>query len=282
MKDRNRIANQVLADMTLFDYLKEKVGERKTKTGAYHDLLEKASAGFVVPFLKNHEYELQDSQCHVTITDLAGEWHWHRATVRAFLDRLEEMGYISRTRFAKSVVITVTFVPTSDDDNAQSATGHAEAATPDALETALSGWINGSLSDEDARVACGQYLEAGRKRLAGEHGEICTEDGTTSQQETETELVLEIAGRVLAAGLKRATRDMGVENPTVFTDFFQGGPGDDRASLMDASVRMAESMLVGRKETADRKSGTTDMLATIRQPFRALWGKNKESDSSLL
>lgn len=282
MKDRNRIANQVLADMTLFDYLKEKVGERKTKTGAYHDLLEKASAGFVVPFLKNHEYGLKDCQCHVTITDLAGQWHWHRATVRAFLDRLEEMGYISRTRFAKSVVITASFAPPSGGDSKPSADGQAGPAVPDELETALSGWINGSISDEDARAVCGQYLEARRKRFAGEHGEECTGGGTASKQETESELVLEIAGRVLAAGLKRAIRDMGVEKPTVFTDFFQGEPGDGRASLMDASVRMAETMLVGRNETADRKSGTTDMLSSLRQPFKALWAKNKERDPSLL
>ena len=99
MKDKNRAANQVLADMMFFDYLKEKVGERKTKTGAYYDLLEKATAGFIAPFLKNHEYVLQADQCHVTISDLAVEWHWHRATVRAFLDKLEEMGYVRRTRF---------------------------------------------------------------------------------------------------------------------------------------------------------------------------------------
>lgn len=50
MKDKNRTANHVLADMVLFDYLKEKVGERKTKTGAYYDLLEKSTEGFVAPF----------------------------------------------------------------------------------------------------------------------------------------------------------------------------------------------------------------------------------------
>ena len=108
-KNKNRQTNQVLADMEFFDYLKEKVGDRKTKTGAYHDLLEKCAAGFVAPFLKNHEYVLQADQCHVTITDLAVEWHWHRATVRTFLDRLEDMGHIHRTRFAKSVVITMMF-----------------------------------------------------------------------------------------------------------------------------------------------------------------------------
>ena len=70
MKDKNRAANQVLADMMFFDFLKEKVGERKTKTGAYYDLLEKATAGFIAPFLKNHEYVLQADQCHVTISDI--------------------------------------------------------------------------------------------------------------------------------------------------------------------------------------------------------------------
>ena len=170
MKDKNRAANQVLADMMFFDYLKEKVGERKTKTGAYYDLLEKATAGFIAPFLKNHEYVLQADQCHVTISDLAVEWHWHRATVRAFLDKLEEMGYVRRTRFAKSVVITVTFAPFSSGETPTSYTGHTGAGLADDLDKALSEWINGNLSDEDMGEICGQYHEAGRKRLADESG----------------------------------------------------------------------------------------------------------------
>lgn len=163
MKDKNRAANQVLADMMFFDYLKEKVGERKTKTGAYYDLLEKATAGFIAPFLKSHEYVLQVDQCHVTISDLAVEWHWHRATVRAFLDKLEEMGYIRRTRFAKSVVITVTFAPFSSGETITSYTGHIGSGLADDLDKALSEWINGNLSDEDMGEVCGQYHEAGLK-----------------------------------------------------------------------------------------------------------------------
>lgn len=165
MKDKNRAANQVLADMMFFDYLKEKVGERKTKTGAYYDLLEKATAGFIAPFLKNHEYVLQADQCHVTISDLAVEWHWHRATVRAFLDKLEEMGYIRRTRFAKSVVITVTFAPFSSGETTASYTGHTGSGLADDLDKALSEWINGNLSDEDMGEICGQYHEAGGNGL---------------------------------------------------------------------------------------------------------------------
>lgn len=58
MKTRQRITVPILADREVFDYLKEKVGERKTKTEAYCDLLDKALAGFVSPFLRNQEFEL--------------------------------------------------------------------------------------------------------------------------------------------------------------------------------------------------------------------------------
>lgn len=53
MKTKQKIAVPILADREVFDYLKEKVGERKTKTEAFCDLLDKSLAGFVSPFLRN-------------------------------------------------------------------------------------------------------------------------------------------------------------------------------------------------------------------------------------
>ena len=50
MENKQKIPVSILADRGVFDYLKEKVGERKTKTEAYCDLLDKALAGFVSPF----------------------------------------------------------------------------------------------------------------------------------------------------------------------------------------------------------------------------------------
>ena len=84
MKTKQKIAVPILADREVFDYLKEKVGERKTKTEAFCDLLDKSLAGFVSPFLRNKGYELQPNQCHVTVSDLSSEWHWHRATAVLF------------------------------------------------------------------------------------------------------------------------------------------------------------------------------------------------------
>lgn len=84
MRNRNEAPAAILANVEVFDYLKEKVGERKTRTEAYCDLLDKSLAGFVSPFLRRQDYDLSPCQCHVTVSDLASEWHWHRATVRSF------------------------------------------------------------------------------------------------------------------------------------------------------------------------------------------------------
>ena len=86
----------ISASTGLFDFLKEKVGDRKTRTEAYCDLLDKSLAGFVSPFLRKQDFQLQQGQCHVTVSDLASEWHWHRATVRSFLETLESLGQLER------------------------------------------------------------------------------------------------------------------------------------------------------------------------------------------
>ncbi len=42
MKNKQEIPAVIVADAKVFDYLKEKVGERKTRTEAYCDLLDKS------------------------------------------------------------------------------------------------------------------------------------------------------------------------------------------------------------------------------------------------
>ena len=160
MKNRNEMSATILANVEVFDYLKEKVGERKTRTEAYCDLLDKALAGFVSPFLRKQDYELQSCQCHVTISDLAAEWHWHRATVRSFLDTLESLGQLERIRLTKSVIITMSLqtAHSSKDNDVQNQTDLAMQ-----LREALSDWITGKASAEDTGKACGQLV---RRALA--------------------------------------------------------------------------------------------------------------------
>ena len=80
MRNRNEAPATILANTEVFDYLKEKVGERKTRTEAYCDLLDKSLAGFVSPFLRKQDYDLGPCQCHVTVSDLASG---HARSIRA-------------------------------------------------------------------------------------------------------------------------------------------------------------------------------------------------------
>ena len=57
MKNKEAMTATISTCIGLFDFLKEKVGERKTRTEAYCDLLDKSLAGFVSPFLRNQDFE---------------------------------------------------------------------------------------------------------------------------------------------------------------------------------------------------------------------------------
>lgn len=50
MKNKQKLSASIVADVEVFDFLKEKVGERKTRTEAYCDLLDKSQNGFISPF----------------------------------------------------------------------------------------------------------------------------------------------------------------------------------------------------------------------------------------
>ena len=165
MKTKQKIAVPILADREVFDYLKEKVGERKTKTEAFCDLLDKSLAGFVSPFLRNKGYELQPNQCHVTVSDLSSEWHWHRATVRSFLDVMEEFGLLNRIRLSKSVIITMT-VQTSQ--STESCNGQKKLNLAEQLREALSDWIIGKVSLDEIGIKCEQLV-----RRAMDEAGIC-------------------------------------------------------------------------------------------------------------
>lgn len=155
MKNKEAMTATISTCIGLFDFLKEKVGERKTRTEAYCDLLDKSLAGFVSPFLRNQDFELRPRQCHVTVSDLATEWRWHRATVRSFLDTLESFGQLERTKLPKSMVITMHL---HDGSHAVPDIVQGTAGIVRQLNGILSEWINGSITSDDAGIACGQVV----------------------------------------------------------------------------------------------------------------------------
>lgn len=155
MKNNQERPAIILANADVFDYLKEKVGERKTRTEAYCDLLDKSLAGFVSPFLRKQDYELRPCQCHVTISDLATEWHWHRATVRSFLETLEAFGQLKRIKFTKSIVITM---PVQSGHSAEPRNVQEIPDFAMQLRVALSDWVIGKVTSAEAGVTCGQLV----------------------------------------------------------------------------------------------------------------------------
>ena len=145
----------ISASTGLFDFLKEKVGERKTRTEAYCDLLDKSLAGFISPFLRKQDFELEPGQCHVTVSDLASEWHWHRATVRSFLETLESLGQLERIKLPKSMVITMRL---HDDNHVTPDIAQGKTGIVRQLDGILSGWVNGNIASYDAGIACGKIV----------------------------------------------------------------------------------------------------------------------------
>ena len=129
---------------------------------------------------------------------------------------------------------------------------------------------------------CGQYHEAGRKRLADESGKDHSGDKPAIKAGAETEFVQEIVERVAVAGLKRAIRNSRFDDPTDFLEFFHKELGGDWTSLLEASKITAKMILDAGNDGTANSSIETDMLATLRQPFRALWAKYQERDFSLL
>lgn len=143
--------------------------------------------------------------------------------------------------------------------------------------------VNGNLSDEDMGEICGQYHEVGRKRLADESGKEHSGDKPTIKTGAETEFVQEIVERVAVARTEtRHTKLTAPDDPTDFLEFFHKELEGDWTSLLEASKITAKMILDAGNDGAVNSSSETDMLATLRQPFRALWAKYQERDSTLL
>lgn len=107
-KQKHRTSSGKMSErMSLLEFLKERSGIRMSKLEAYLDLVDKASVQYIPKDLCKQEFSLSNGQFVITITELAGCWHWHRATVRTFIEQLEKMNQISVTRLTKSQIITI-------------------------------------------------------------------------------------------------------------------------------------------------------------------------------
>ena len=109
-------------DRSLLEYLKPKPQDRYSKLEAYCDLLSRAATSSYSAKVGGQQIELLPGQFVATISELGRKWQWQRATVRQFLEGLEDLGQISSIPVAKNQVFSVNlqqrlsiYVNSSDD-----------------------------------------------------------------------------------------------------------------------------------------------------------------------
>jgi len=279
MENKQKIPVSILVDRGVFDYLKEKVGERKTKTEAYSDLLDKALTGFVSPFLRRQDYELQPNQCHVTVSDLAAEWHWHRATVRSFLDAIEAFGLLERTRLAKSVVITMT-VQTGQPTESRG--GQIKPDLADRLQEVLSDWITGKTDSGETGIKCGQLVRQAMDE-AGLYDD-CLSPGSLTRVNAESDDEQAVKIRAVAlecialAAMRRALRGSRFDDGSELMDYFRHGLYGDWTGLVETSKGIAKLILnVDKDDNTDYHDDDREFLKTLFKPFLALAARAQET-----
>lgn len=148
--------------MSLLEFLKERSGIRLSKLEAYLDLVDKASVQYIPKDLCKQEFSLSNGQFVITITELAGCWHWHRATVRTFIEQLEKMNQISVTRLTKSQIITILLAETP----AVSPIDAALDVFRQKMCTALDEWRSGKMSASACASECEQLYEDATEEVA--------------------------------------------------------------------------------------------------------------------
>lgn len=270
----------VSADIGLFLYLQEKVCERKTKTEAYCNLLKKASENFVSPILKNRSQQLGAHQCHVTITDLSVEWHWHRSTVRSFLEKLEEYGQIEIVRLPKSFIITMP-VGANDTDKI---IGTHDFGFTSKLHEVLSDWITGGMSIPVAGEKCIQLLKTEMACFSEAYKKEHPDDTDGLKQALKShfqsakqQLLEQMAVATFKKVISKHYADKGNEAMTLFYD---NDLGCDSEALLEASLILAELLICGMSpslahETPQTKAQFEDLL----ESYKALLAQSIGHDS---
>ena len=135
--------------------LQDRHNERYSKHEAFCYLLDKACERYLPKSVKKEVVDIMgDFQFITTKTQLAEDWHWHRATVRQFLEKLTEHGLINCKEFdTKYTIITMYGMEDGNVPIVQ------DCLLEPIIRFTIDSWINGSSTTEETAVVCGQIVK---------------------------------------------------------------------------------------------------------------------------
>lgn len=135
--------------------LQDRHNERYSKHEAFCYLLDKACERYLPKSVKKEVADLMgDFQFITTKTQLAEDWHWHRATVRQFLEKLTEHGLINCKEFdTKYTIITMYGMEDGNVPIVQ------DCLLEPIIRFTIDSWLNGSSTTEETAVVCGQIVK---------------------------------------------------------------------------------------------------------------------------
>ncbi|HIY88840.1 MAG TPA: MarR family transcriptional regulator [Candidatus Bacteroides pullicola] len=273
MKDKPTLSTCIPAGKPVLDYLKEKSGERHTKLEAYCDLLDKASAGYVSDVLRKLDVELQPGQLAVTITDLAECWHWHRATVRSFLNGLESLGQIKKSALTRSYVITMAEVGGNEKEAGKNK-GKRNNPLMDKVDAALSEWVFGKVSGAECGQVCQRLTDAETP-----DGATRTTDGLPDNDKAAyAETCRTIMERMALAAVRRVLRKYRFGPTVSLTGFFNDVLAEDFTLMPEAMETLAELVIDGESESLELEDAQTkETFRTLCKPFKTVLADSLET-----
>lgn len=276
-KQKNRTRSGRMSEqMALLEFLKERSGVRLSKLEAYIDLVDKASVQYIPKDLCRQEFTLSDGQFVITITELAECWHWHRATVRTFIEQLEKMGQIAVTRLTKSQIITI---PSLAEIPAASPIDTAMAEFRQKMRTALDGWQNGKLSASACASECENLYGQATEDIAAilhniDNGNVpgkvpC---GSNIPESVERALCMTALSAVIETTFHQALgQDAEQSQATSLLPFFYKDLGGDWLSFIEATKAISELALDGSSPALLQESAAVkSQFQSLCRPFLAV------------
>ena len=276
-KQKNRTCSGRMSEqMSLLEFLKERSGVRLSKLEAYIDLVDKASVQYIPKDLCSQEFTLSDGQFVITITELAECWHWHRATVRTFIEQLEKMGQITVTRLTKSQIITI---PSLAEIPAVSPIDTAMAEFRQKMRTALDGWQNGKLSASACASECENLYGQATEDIAAilhniDNGNVpgkvpC---GSNIPESVERALCMTALSAVIETTFHQALgQDAEQSQATSLLPFFYKDLGGDWLSFIEATKAISELALDGSSPALLQESAAVkSQFQSLCRPFLAV------------